>query len=88
MGSNLTTYWHHAEVSNSMYYLSYAVSLVPSIEFFLIAKEEGLEKTAELYRDLCTVNEDASFLSTVLSVSLSSPFEEEVYKKIYNRFHP
>ena len=86
MGSNLTTYWHHAVVSNSMYYLSYSVSLVPSIEFFLIAKEDGFDEASDIYRDLCTVDQDTAFLETVISSSLSSPFEEEIFKKISSGF--
>ena len=86
MGSNLENYWHLAVISNSMYYLSYAVSLVPSIEFFLIAKERGFDHAAELYYDLCTVSADAPFHKTILDAGLSSPFKEEVFISIYQAF--
>lgn len=86
LGNNLTTYWHHAVISNSMYYLSYAVSLVPAIECYLIAVGEGFDDAAAVYRSLCTVNSKSTFLETILNTSLSSPFEREIFTKIYNHF--
>lgn len=86
MGSNLELYWHRAVISNSMYYLSYAVSLIPSIEFYLISKEKGFEYASELYYDLCTVDSEAPFHRTVTEAGLSSPFEEDVYEKLFKRF--
>lgn len=86
MGSNLENYWHLAVISNSMYYLSYAVSLIPSIEFYTIAEEQGFEYASALYYDLCTVEGDAAFHETIVESGLSSPFEKDVFKRIYAYF--
>ena len=86
LGNDLTSYWHHAIVSNSMYYLSYAVSLIPALELFLIAESSGLSKASAVYKKLSTVESDAAFLNTVVSATLRSPFEEEIFAEIYHHF--
>lgn len=86
LGDTPEDYWHIAVISNSMYYLSYAVSLIPSIEFFIIAQQDGFSRAAECYYDLCTVDGEALFHESLLEAGLSSPFENVVFIKIYGFF--
>ena len=79
-------YWHYAVVDSSMYYLSYAVSNVPSIELLVIAEEEGFDRAAEIYRSLLDIEQDAGFEETLEAAGIDSPFKEEVYKRLYKYF--
>lgn len=81
-----TEYWHRAIVSNSFYYVSYAVSLVPVFEIYVIASEKGFDAAAEIYNKLTVCNYDAGFVETLRDSGLSSPFSEELYKKISDFF--
>ncbi len=78
-------YWHYAIVSNSMYYLSYAVSAIPAIELYVMA-EENFDTAAQNYLAISNVSYDAKFLETVTSCGFGSPFTEEPYKRIKNYF--
>ena len=79
-------YWHYAIVANSVYYLSYAVSMIPSIEIYVTAEEEGLESAAEKYLALSEGEPVIGFKDALAYAELSSPFEEEVYVKIKEHF--
>ena len=79
-------YWHYAIVSNSMYYYSYAVSLIPAVELFVVAREEGFDTAKGMYKALAVVEENAPFIETVTSAGLSDPTSEAAYKRIYNYF--
>ncbi len=79
-------YWHYAIVSNSMYYYSYAVSLIPAVELFVVAREEGFDTAKSMYRALAIVTENARFIETVTSAGLNDPTTEAAYKHIYNYF--
>ena len=80
-------YWHMAIVDCSLYYLSYAVSNIPSIELLVISEEEGFETAANIYLSLLEVEEDAGFNETITAAGLDSPFSEEIYKRLYNYFN-
>ncbi len=82
MTMNPSDYWHIAIVANSMYYLSYAVSLIPSIELYVIAEEEGLEEAAERYIALTEGDSEIEFQKALKKADLCSPFDEEVYTKL------
>ncbi|MBQ8399918.1 MAG: hypothetical protein IJX08_08160 [Clostridia bacterium] len=78
-------YWHQAIVGNSMYYISYAVSLVPSIELFVLSKD-NYEDAAKTYFALSEYEYDVGFAKALEGAGLSSPFDEEVYVKIKEYF--
>ena len=80
------SYWHYVCIDNAGYYISYAMSLVPSITIF---SEASLDyaKTADAYHSLATVGEYDTFLDKLSSAGISSPFEEKTYTdltKVYN----
>lgn len=81
-----SSYWHLAIISNSMYYLSYAVSLIPSIELHLIAEQEGIERAAECYIALTDGNGEIAFQKALEDAGLSSPFKEDVYVRLSEFF--
>ena len=80
-------YWHLAIVSNSIYYLSYAVSKIPSIEVYVKAQNEGFNAAVADYMKLLDVDYEAEFVSTLEACGFTSPFSEEAYKQINNCFN-
>lgn len=86
MSMKPSEYWHKAIVGNSMYYLSYAVSLLPSIELYLVAQEQGLEDAVDCYLALTDGAENIDFLDAIDDAGLSSPFEENVYVRLKEYF--
>ena len=79
-------YWHYAIVSNSLYYLSYAVSLIPTLEIYVTAEEQGFEQAVRLYETLSDVETGETFLEVLEKAGLSSPFDEQVFRRIQNYF--
>ena len=66
-------YWHYAIVSNSLYYLSYAVSLIPTLEIYVTAEEQGFEQAVEVYKTISDVKSGETFLTILEKAGLSSP---------------
>ena len=79
-------YWHYAIVSNSMYYLSYAVSMIPAVELYVVAQSEGFEIAASRYSALMGYNSYVGFSEALGEAGLSSPFESTVYVQIKEYF--
>ncbi|MBQ8215492.1 MAG: hypothetical protein IJZ33_04470 [Clostridia bacterium] len=79
MSMKPSEYWHMAIIANSLYYLSYAVSLIPSIELYVIAQDQGLEEAADRYLALTEGSSDVTFGKALGDAELSSPFDEGVY---------
>lgn len=79
-------YWHRAIVSNSMYYLSYAVSLIPSIELFVVAEEEGFDAAARIYNKLNDTVYNADFCDHLTDCGLHSPFDKAACERISKHF--
>ena len=79
-------YWHYAIVANSLYYLSYAVSLIPTLEIYVTAEEQGFEQAVRLYKTLSDVETGETFLEVLEKAGLSSPFDEQVFRRIQNYF--
>lgn len=73
-------YWHYAIVANSLYYLSYAVSLIPTLEIYVTAEEQGFEQAVRLYKTLSDVETGETFLEVLEKAGLSSPFDEQVFR--------
>ena len=72
------SYWHYVCIDNPGYYISYAMSLVPSITIFSEASAD-FDKTADAYHSLAAVGEYDTFLGKLEAAGISSPFEEKTY---------
>lgn len=79
-------YWHKAIVSNSFYYISYAISLIPVFELFVIADTDGFDAAANIYNKMTVCEIDDGFTEKLTDSGLTSPFKEELYKKIRDHF--
>ncbi len=68
------------------YVQSYAVSLVPSLEIFFNERAEG-GSGLSTYKALIERGSESNLISTLRSVSLSSPFEEKTIKNIVDEIY-
>ena len=85
------------------YYISYALSAIPSVKLYAIAKEQGLDKAKECYYGLLdymyhvgelneeddgTLTSDATFEDALVYAGIGSPFEEQFYKDLAEALDP
>ncbi len=84
-------YWYYVAFDNAVYYISYAMSALPSIDLYTIAESEGLDKARDVYFKLFTYCDDEARMDAytysgeggVLDYcGLDSPFEETLYRHI------
>lgn len=92
IASGYERYWRITVPASPCYYISYSVSLIPSIEFFMLAKEKGFDAGARAYlsifefenteeyenRDVC----DVDYMCRIAGIG--SPFEEDTFIKLYD----
>ena len=85
--ADMHDYWKNVAIDNPVYYISYAVSAVAAVEIFAIAESEeegmGYDQAMAQYRVLVEgVTEEDGFLGALVKAGLTTPFEEETFKKI------
>ena len=69
-------------VEQPVYYISYAVSSIASIELYTVAKND-YGAAIDIYRDLIeNVDLEDGFLGNITAAGLSSPFDEEFYQEV------
>ena len=76
-GYDPVVYWKLVCVENPCYYISYAMSLIPSLGIYEMAMED-FDNAKNCYLDLCEVK-DVDFLEALSNTGLYNPFNEEVY---------
>ena len=82
-GSNPEDYWRKVVIENPGYYISYAISLIPSIELYAMAVKDYASAVA-IYEAI--QGNKASFCDTLVEAGLYSPFDEEAYSLIVQAF--
>ena len=86
----METYWRTAVPAHPCYYLSYAVSMIPSLELYVLSEEEGFEAGVGAYLSLFDFqNSDEYRLRDVSDIEficnyigVASPFEEETFASL------
>ncbi len=87
---NDNDYWYYVAFDNAVYYISYAMSALPSVELYTLAESEGLQTARDTYFKLFTYCEDTVRMATytysdVLEFcGLDSPFDIALYQQISN----
>ena len=77
--TDVNAYWRAVVVEQPIYYISYAVSAIASLDLYGVARED-FATAAEIYRKLCEEPlEDGGFLESISAVGLSGPFDKEFY---------
>ena len=79
MGSNPEEYWRKVVIENPGYYISYAISLIPSIELYAFAVQDYAGAVA-IYEAI--QGNKSSFCDTLVAAGLYSPFDDEAYALI------
>ena len=76
-------YWRLVALEHVGYYISYAMSYIPTFEIYSLAKED-IEKGKEAYKKVYDIGEHemTDFFDVIKDASLYNPFEEEAYELI------
>ena len=76
-----TNYAQIVTILSPVYYLNYVTSELASIEFYLIAEDQGYEVAQEVYRKLQEdVDVTMPYAEILENIGLSGPFKEETYQ--------
>lgn len=81
---NVKNYWRQVVINSPVYYISYAVSAVASVEILALA-EEDYDAAVQAYIALVegVAEEDENkFLEVLKKAGLTTPFEEETFRKV------
>lgn len=82
-----TNYAQIVTILSPVYYLNYVTSELASIEFYLIAEDQGYETAQEVYRKLQEdVDITMSYAEILENIGLSGPFKEETYQLLRDVF--
>lgn len=77
--TDVNAYWRAVVVEQPIYYISYAVSAIASLDLYGIARDD-FAAASEIYRKLCEEPlEDGGFLESISAVGLSGPFDKEFF---------
>ena len=80
--TDMQNYWRLVVVEQPVYYISYGVSAIASINIYTIA-EEDYDQAVVIYCNLIeNVDLDEGFLGNLGNVGLDTPFDESVYQKL------
>ena len=80
-----TTYWRSVTIPHAGYYISYAMSALPSIEILSIAGTDGYETAKSVYFNT-HFSFTADYASYLVEVGLTSVFDESLYISLYDCF--
>ena len=78
-------YWKRVAVRNPVYYISYSVSAVASLNIYAMALED-IDAAYATYRALVETTgiEEMGYVEALAVAGVASPFEEEAHKNVVN----
>lgn len=80
--ADIQQYWRMVVVEQPIYYISYAVSAIASIDLYTVARDD-YNVAVDIYRDLIeNADLEEGFLGNITAAGLSSPFDKEFYQGI------
>lgn len=79
------TYWRSVTIQQACYYISYAISALPSVEIFSIAGTEGYETAKEIYFNTQFLR-NANYGAYLVEAGLTSVFDENLYIDLLDTF--
>lgn len=79
--TDMDVYWRYVTVENSVYYVSYAVSMLAAVQIYSVAETQSYEKGMEIYLSLMKPKSGA-FLSAITGAGLKSPMDEALYREL------
>ena len=81
LGTDLNLYWRYVTVESSVYYVSYAVSMLGAIQIYTVAENQSYEKAMETYLGLIKPASNV-FLASLTAVGLKTPMDERLYLEL------
>ena len=85
IGTDPQTYWKRVVISSPVYYISYATSLISSLELYSISLD-SFNDAKNKYEKLIhfDYDNDLNYLDVLDYADLSSPFEIETFENYIN----
>ncbi len=83
---DIQLYWKYVVLESPVYYISYAVSGVAAIDLFTVAENDLEEAFAIYVRLVEEPREEEGFQGNIRHAGLTGPFEETVYRRLYERY--
>ena len=78
LGTDLNLYWRYVTVESSVYYVSYAVSMLGAVQIYHVAQDQSYEKAMEVYLGLIQPASNV-FLASLTAVGLKTPMDPKLY---------
>ncbi len=79
--TNMDLYWRYVTVEQSVYYVSYAVSMLAAVQIYCVAETQSYARGMEIYLAIAEWD-DGSFLECLETVGLKTPMNEDLYKEL------
>ena len=79
--TDMDIYWRYVTVEQSVYYVSYAVSMLAAMQIYTVAENQSYETAMELYLSLIDPV-SASLLECLVEAELKTPMDEELYLEL------
>ncbi|MBR2721272.1 MAG: hypothetical protein IKB75_00650 [Clostridia bacterium] len=80
--ADMLSYWRYVTVEHPLYYISYAMSGLMSVELYALAIED-YDAALEVYCAIVTAsNGEKTFLEVLADAGLGNPFSEETYARL------
>ena len=79
--TDMDLYWRRVAVENSVYYVSYAVSMLAALQIYTVAENQSYEKGMEVYLSLMEPKSN-SFLTCLAGAGLKTPMDEALYAEL------
>ena len=76
--TNIDLYWRYVTVEQSVYYVSYSVSMLAAIQIYSVAELQSFESAMELYLSLMDPV-SPSLLECLTTAGLKTPMDEALY---------
>ena len=79
--TDVDRYWRHVTVEQSVYYVSYAISMLAAVQIYTVAEKQSYEVAMELYLSLIDPV-SYSFMDCLAEAGLKMPMDEALYLEL------
>lgn len=83
---DIQTYWKQVVVESPLYYVSYAVSAMASIDLYAVSQQDPEQAWSIYTRLIQEADEEKGFLGNIQQAGLTGPFEESVYQYLAEKY--
>ena len=79
--TDMDLYWRYVAIEQSVYYVSYAVSMLAAVQIYSVAEIRSYEQAMEIYLSLMEPEGD-TFLECLEKAGLKTPMDEALYLEL------